>query len=251
MKDLYGLLGYPLGHSFSAKYFAEKFERERICAEYKNFEFPSVSEAMQHLCAIPNLQGFNVTIPYKQAVIPFLDTLSDEAREIGAVNVVRVEHCRDGKERFHGYNSDVTGFSNSIRPLLRHDVHRHALILGTGGASKAVVYGLRKMGVECLYVSRRPADGRVTYNALTPIVMKKYKVVVNCSPVGMFPKVGDCPAIPYDQLTEEHLLYDLVYNPLVTRFMEKGMEHGATVKSGLEMLHLQAEAAWKMWTEEL
>lgn len=250
MNNLYGLLGYPLGHSFSAKYFAEKFEREHICAEYKNFEFSSIVEAMQYLHSLPNLRGFNVTIPYKQAVIPFLDSLSDEAREIGAVNVVRVEQRPDGINRFHGYNSDMLGFSDSIRPLLRPEIHHHALVLGTGGASRAVVYGLRKMGVECLNVSRRPAPGLVTYKSLAPTVIEKHKVIVNCTPVGMYPKVKDCPDLPYHLLTDEHLLYDLVYNPLTTRFMQIGAEHGATVKSGLEMLHLQAEAAWHLWKGE-
>lgn len=247
MKEIYGLLGYPLGHSFSAKYFAEKFEREGICAEYLNFEFNTVEEGMAYLRSLPNLQGFNVTIPYKQAVMPYLSGLSDEAREIGAVNVVRVEHDKDGGVLFRGYNSDAIGFSNSIRPLLLPDVNYRALVLGTGGASKAVAYGLHKMGVEPLYVSRKAADGRITYDDLTPEVMSGYKVIVNCSPVGMFPHVDEAPAIPYDLLTPQHLLYDLVYNPLETRFMQLGRERGAVVKSGLEMLHLQAEAAWDMW----
>lgn len=245
--QLYGLLGYPLGHSFSARYFAEKFEREHIDAEYRNFEFDTIEKAMQHLMAQPNLIGFNVTIPYKQAIMPYLDSLSSEAAAIGAVNVVCVKHDKNGKITLHGCNSDVVGFSDSIRPLLRPEVHTQALVLGTGGASKAVMHGLKKMNISPIYVSRTPATGRLTYNELTPKVMNDYKVIVNCSPVGMYPKVDACPAIPYELLTPDHLLYDLVYNPLETLFMKRGAAQGAIVKNGLEMLHLQADAAWQMW----
>lgn len=245
--DLYGLLGYPLCHSFSARYFADKFERLHIDAEYHNFEYAAVGEAMAHLVALPNLRGFNVTIPHKQAVMECLDDLSPEARAIGAVNVVRVERT-EGSERprLVGYNSDVIGFLDSLRPLLR-PCHTAALVLGTGGASKAVVYGLKSIGIEPVYVSRTPAPRRLTYADLTPEVMCAHKVVVNCSPVGMFPHTDECPAIPYDFLSPDHLLYDLVYNPEETLFMKRGQQHGATVKNGLEMLHLQAEAAWRIW----
>ena len=245
--QLYGLLGYPLGHSFSARYFADKFEREHIDAEYRNFEFDNIEEAMQHLMAQPNLIGFNVTIPYKQAVMPYLTSLSPEAEAIGAVNVVCAQHMDHGKLVLHGCNSDVIGFSNSIRPLLRPEVHKRALVLGTGGASKAVMHGLKQMGIEPTYVSRTATLGRLTYEQLTPEVMNDYKVIVNCSPVGMYPKVDACPAIPYELLTPDHLLYDLVYNPLETLFMKRGAAQGAVVKNGLEMLHLQADAAWQMW----
>ncbi len=250
--ELYGLLGYPLGHSFSAKYFADKFEREHIKAIYQNFEYPTVEEAMQYLLCQTNLKGFNVTIPYKQAVMPYLERLTPEAQEIGAVNVVRVEDAPNlpSGKRLIGYNSDVVGFSDSICPLLRKDVHKKALVLGTGGASKAVVYGLKQMGITPTYVSRRPSEGQLSYADLSAEVMAEYKVVVNCSPVGMYPKVDACPNIPYEYLTPDHLLYDLVYNPLETLFMKRGLEQGAVVKNGLEMLHLQADAAWKMWHEK-
>ena len=246
----YGLLGYPLGHSFSARYFADKFEREHIDATYSNFEYASVDEAIQHLLQMPHLVGFNVTIPHKQAVMPYLTSLSPDAEAIGAVNVVCVRHTTDGQTLLHGCNSDVIGFKESIRPLLRCDVHKRALVLGTGGASKAVMFGLKQLGLTPTYVSRTPAEGRFTYDDLTAEVMNQYKVIVNCSPVGMFPKVEACPAIPYDRLTPDHLLYDLVYNPLDTLFMKRGAEQGAVVKNGLEMLHLQAEAAWQMWHNE-
>lgn len=244
---LYGLLGYPLGHSFSAKYFAEKFAKEGIDATYKNFEFAEVADAVAYLLQQDDLQGFNVTIPHKQAIIPYLNGLSAEAEAIGAVNVVCVKRDADGTVKLLGCNSDVVGFSNSIQPLLRPKLHSKALVLGTGGASKAVMYGLRKLGVEPIYVSRTPKEGQLTYNDLTPEVMRDYKVIVNCTPLGMYPKVDACPDIPYQYLTPDHLLYDLVYNPLETLFMKRGAAQGAVVKNGLEMLHLQAEAAWVDW----
>lgn len=244
---LYGLLGYPLGHSFSAKYFAEKFAKEGIDATYKNFEFAEVADAVAYLLQQDDLQGFNVTIPHKQAIMPYLNGLSAEAEAIGAVNVVCVKRDADGTVKLLGCNSDVVGFSNSIQPLLRPKLHSKALVLGTGGASKAVMYGLRKLGVEPIYVSRTPKEGQLTYNDLTPEVMRDYKVIVNCTPLGMYPKVDACPDIPYQYLTTDHLLYDLVYNPLETLFMKRGAAQGAVVKNGLEMLHLQAEAAWVDW----
>lgn len=243
----YGLLGYPLGHSFSAKYFAEKFQRENIDAQYTNFEYATVEEAMEVLCVMPQLVGFNVTIPYKQAVMPYLKELTPEAEAIGAVNVVCVRHNAVGNVELFGCNSDVIGFRESIRPLLRAEVHTKALVLGTGGASRAVMHGLRQLGIDPIYVSRTAKTGQLTYANLTPEVMNAHKVVVNCSPVGMYPKVDACPAIPYELLGPDHLLYDLVYNPLDTLFMQKGKAQGAVVKNGLEMLHLQAEAAWDMW----
>lgn len=247
--DTYGLIGYPLGHSFSARFFAEKFEREGIDAEYRNFEIPSAEELPAIVATHPVLRGLNVTIPHKQAILPLLHALSDEARAIGAVNVIRIRR-EDGRVWLEGHNSDVTGFSRSLAPLLKPH-HRRALVLGTGGASRAVVYGLRKLGITPVYVSRThrpdlPPDA-LTYDELTPEVMEAHTVVVNCSPVGMFPHVDEAPAIPYGLLTPRHLLYDLVYNPLETTFLRLGAERGATVKNGLEMLHLQALAAWDIW----
>ena len=247
--ELYGLLGYPLGHSFSASYFHDKFEREGLDADYRNFEFERVQDAVAHFKTLPELQGFNVTIPHKQAIIPYLDELSDEARAIGAVNVVKVEHMADGTVRLFGRNSDLVGFRESIRPLLDPAVHVKALVLGTGGASKAVIHALHQLGLHTQYVSRSPKEGCIAYEQLTPAMFCEYKVVVNCTPLGMYPKVDAAPAIPYHLLTPHHVLFDLVYNPDVTLFMRKGMEHGAVVKNGLEMLHRQADAAWTMWHE--
>ena len=242
----YGLLGYPLGHSFSARFFAEKFRREGIDAEYVNFEMPSVEGLRAFVASDPALCGLNVTIPHKQAVIPHLDALTDEAQAIGAVNVIAIDR-REGALRLVGANTDAVGFSRSIEPLLR-PCHRRALVLGTGGASRAVVYVLRRLGIEPHYVSRRERPGAFTYASLTADDVRAHHVIVNCSPVGMYPHTDECPALPYEALTEEHLLYDLVYNPEETLFMRRGRERGATVKNGMEMLRLQALAAWDIWT---
>ena len=273
----YGLIGYPLGHSFSRKFFTEKFEKEGIDAQYLNFEIPSIEEFPEIIKNNPELRGLNVTIPYKQQVMQYLDDISEEAKAIGAVNVVRIERPSPqpspimGRETMRnagnkpdglpmkgdmseglrgsliGYNSDVIGFVESIKPLLKPH-HKKALILGTGGASKAIRYGLEeKLGMETLFVSRSAREGMITYEEVTAEVLKEYEVIVNCSPVGMYPHVDECPALPYEAMNENNLLYDLVYNPLETLFMKKGAEQGATVKNGLEMLHLQAIASWKFW----
>ena len=250
MHHVFGLIGYPLGHSFSRGFFTDQFNREGIDAEYLNFEIPKAEMLLEVVSNNPNLKGLNCTIPHKQAIIPLLDALSPEAERIGAVNVIRI--TRDDSPRgFHlkGYNSDIIGFSDSLRPLLQPH-HRKALVLGTGGASRAICVGLDKMGIEWRYVSRSPREGHFTYADLTPEVMEEYTIIVNCSPVGMHPKVDACPALPYEALTPRHLLYDLVYNPLETLFMRRGKAQGATVKNGLEMLHLQALASWEMWHEE-
>ncbi|MBO7471623.1 MAG: shikimate dehydrogenase, partial [Bacteroidaceae bacterium] len=212
--DKYGIIGFPLGHSFSKGFFTEKFARESIDAQYLNFEIPDATMLKDVLRENPELRGLNVTLPHKQAVIPLLDELSDEAREIGAVNVIRI---RDG--RLKGFNSDIIGFSESIKPLLQPH-HTKALILGTGGASRAIRVGLSRLGIEWTYVTRSPREGMFAYSDLTPEVMKEYTVIVNCSPVGMFPKVDQAPAIPYELLTPKHLLFDLVYNPEDTLFMQ-------------------------------
>lgn len=239
----YGIIGYPLGHSFSKGFFTEKFACESIDAQYLNFEIPDVAMLPDVLRNNPELRGLNVTLPHKQAVIPLLDELSEEAKEIGAVNVIRV---RNGKLK--GFNSDIIGFTNSIKPLLMPH-HKKALILGTGGASKAIRVGLNRLGIEWTYVSRSPREGMITYEDITAETLQEYTVIVNCSPVGMFPNVAQAPEIPYDCLSDKHLLFDLVYNPEETLFMKKGREQGATVKNGLEMLHLQAIASWDFWNE--
>lgn len=243
--DLYGLVGFPLGHSFSKRFFTEKFEREQPDAQYVNFEIPDICLLTDILKEHASLRGLNVTIPYKERVIPFLDDICPEAKDIGAVNVIRVTHTPEGV-RLKGFNSDIIGFKKSLVPLLKPE-HKRALVLGTGGASKAVVKGLMQLGIEPLYVSRTAAQGRIAYEDLDERVMQDCRVVVNCTPCGMFPHVNDCPQIPYHLITPQHVLYDLVYNPEVTEFMKRGRRQGATVKNGLEMLHLQALAAWEFW----
>lgn len=244
----YGLIGYPLGHSFSVGYFNEKFKAEHIDAEYLNFEIPSIDRFVEVVEEHPNLCGLNVTIPYKQQVIPFLDELDKTAASIGAVNVIKVIRLPKGKVKLVGYNSDVIGFCQSIEPLLTAH-HTHALVLGTGGASRAVTYGLKSLGLQPVYVSRTKRENILCYNDLSPEVMVQYSVIVNTSPVGMYPKVDQCPDIPYNLLTPNHLLYDLIYNPDETLFLKKGKAHGAVTKNGLEMLLLQAFAAWNIWNE--
>ena len=246
--DKYGLIGYPLGHSFSVNYFNQKFADEGINAKYINFEIPTIENLIEVISSNPELKGLNVTIPYKEKVIEYLDHLSPEARAIGAVNVVRVE--RDGnKVRLVGYNSDVTGFTQSIEPMLEPH-HKKALVLGTGGAAKAVCYGLRSLGLETVCVSRYERPHTVCYQNITPDVVKEYNVIVNCTPVGMFPNTNECPKLPYEGMDERNILYDLIYNPDETLFMKKGAEHGAQVKNGLEMLLLQAFASWEFWNKQ-
>ena len=242
----YGLLGYPIGHSFSKTYFNQKFEAEKIDAEYVNFEIPNIKEIKNVLRENPNLGGLNVTIPYKEQVIPYLDDLDADARQIGAVNVIKFTKGLFGKTKLIGYNSDIIGFKQSIEPLLK-PTHQKALILGTGGASKAVYQGLKQLGVGSTFVSRSHKEGCITYEEITPKIMSQYTVIVNTTPLGMFPNVNTCPNIPYEELTPDHVLYDLLYNPDETLFMKKGKERGATVKNGLEMLLLQAFAAWQIW----
>ena len=246
--NTYGLIGYPLGHSFSRKFFTEKFATEGIDAQYLNFEIPSIEEFPEIIKNNPTLRGLNVTIPYKQQVMQYLDDISEEAKAIGAVNVVKCQLSTVNCQlHLTGYNSDVIGFVESIKPLLKSH-HKKALILGTGGASKAIHYGLtKKLSMETLFVSRTAREGMITYEEVTAEVLKEYEVIVNCSPVGMYPHVDECPALPYESMNENNLLYDLVYNPLETLFMKKGAAQGATVKNGLEMLHLQAIASWEFW----
>ena len=243
----YGLIGYPLKHSFSIGYFNEKFQAENIDAEYVNFEIPRIEDFMEVISENPNLCGLNVTIPYKEQVIPYLDELDRDTAKIGAVNVIKIIRQAKGKIKLVGYNSDIIGFTQSIEPLLQPN-HKEALILGTGGASKAVFHGLENLGVKSTFVSRtKKSDDVLTYQELTPEIMSAHTIIVNCTPVGMYPKVDFCPNIPYEFLTPDHLLYDLLYNPNETLFMKKGKQQGATVKNGLEMLLLQAFAAWKIW----
>ena len=247
--EKYGLIGYPLGHSFSISYFNQKFHDENIDAVYENYEIPNIDALSEVLDMNPELSGLNVTIPYKEKVMPFLDSISPEARAIGAVNVIRVIH--QGKAiKLKGYNSDVIGFTKSIEPMLDKKWHKKALILGTGGASKAIDYGLRNLGVDTVFVSRYEKSGTIQYQAITPEVIKEYNVIVNCTPLGMYPKTEECPQLPYEAMDQHTILYDLIYNPDQTLFMKRGAKYGAQVKNGLEMLLLQAFASWEFWHEK-
>ena len=242
----YGLIGYPLKHSFSRRYFNEKFEAENIAAEYVNFEIPRIKDLNDVVSSNPNLCGLNVTIPYKEQVIPLLDELHPDAAAIGAVNVIEIAQQTDGRRKLIGHNSDVYGFTRSIEPLLKPH-HTKALILGTGGASKAVRAGLTKLGLESVFVSRTPQQGQLGYADLNAGILGEYTVIVNCTPVGMFPNTEVGPDLPYHLLTSQHLLYDLIYNPDTTLFMKRGMEQGAQAANGLQMLLLQAIRAWEIW----
>lgn len=242
---LYGLLGYPLGHSFSRNYFNNKFEAENIDAEYINFEIPDINMLMEVISEYYNLNGLNVTIPYKEQVIPFLDELDEDAANIGAVNVIKIIH-ENNNLKLKGYNSDVIGFCDSISPLLKPHMKK-ALILGTGGAAKAVMYGLNKFGIDSQLVSRKKTDNTITYTDIDKNIIDEYHIIVNTTPLGMYPNIDECPDIPYELLSEKHLCYDLLYNPDETLFIKKAKENGATVKNGLEMLLLQAFVSYEIW----
>ena len=246
MKKKYGLIGISLGHSFSKDYFNKKFSSEGIDAEYINFEIKDIKELENVLHENSDLCGLNVTLPYKMDVIPLLDSITENARNIGAVNVIKFNKGRFGKLHLEGHNSDITGFKQSIEPILGK-THHKALILGTGGASKAIFHGLKQLGIDPVYVSRVQENSCFTYDDLTQKTIEDYTVIVNATPLGMFPKTDTCPDIPYEYLTTNHILYDLIYNPDETLFMKKGKEYGAVVKNGLEMLLLQAFISWEIW----
>ena len=259
----YGLLGHPLGHSFSRSFHTERFARMGTDAVYENFDLPTIDRFPALIQNEPLLCGLNVTIPYKQQVMSFLDELSPMAERIGAVNVIKVEHLSDEEAlqagthisgvRLTGYNSDIVGFKQSLQPLLDQAPKRpeHALILGTGGASKAVRAGLEDFGIRPTFVSRvaHPKQGILAYEDLTPEIMQRNLLIVNCTPLGMFPNVETCPAIPYELLTPEHICFDIVYNPGETLYMKKAAAQGAAVKCGQEMLEGQAVESYRLWTE--
>ena len=244
---MYGLIGEKIGHSFSAVFFNEKFKRENIDECYRLFPLPSINDFPSLLKEYPNLKGLNVTIPYKQQIIPFLNDLSDEAREIGAVNVIKIKNI-EGKINLKGYNSDSIGFMESLLPILGPNI-KNALVLGTGGASKAVAYVLNKLGIKVTFVSRNPTNEVLGYDQLNKKIISENKLIVNTTPLGMYPEISQFPPIPYHELTGEHICYDVIYNPDETEFLKKSKVMGAKVKNGIEMLHLQALAAWDIWNQ--
>ena len=245
MREKYGLIGYPLGHSFSRQYHNERFERENIAAVYDNYELPDISLLPELVARETALRGLNVTIPYKQSVMTYLDAVDSVAQRVGAVNVIKIERDNN-RVRMVGYNSDYTGFRNSLVPLLQPH-HRHALVLGTGGASKAVCAALHDLNIATTSVSRTPGEGKISYEELSPEVMEAHTLIVNATPLGMYPRVTDCAPIPYWHITPRHLCYDVVYNPQQTAFMQRCALQGATVCNGLQMLYGQADAAWDIW----
>jgi shikimate dehydrogenase len=249
MKQL-GLIGYPLSHSFSEKYFTEKFLKQGLANwSYHLFELPHINELPQLLLSHSDLVGLNVTLPYKEKVIPFLSHLDESARMAGAVNTIRI--TRGGIHPIlAGYNTDMYGFRESIKPLLKRN-HQRALILGTGGAAKAVAAVLGEMQIEYLFVSRHPQTGQVGYHELNEAAVTNFPFIVNCTPAGMFPYEQTSPVIPYEFLTRHNFLYDLVYNPAKTIFLQKGKAKGALVMNGLDMLRLQAEKAWEIFSGSL
>lgn len=239
----FGLIGKTLKHSFSQKYFEEKFRREQITdASYSLFELTDIKQLTEFILQRPQLVGFNVTIPYKQQIIPYLDELSEEAAAVNAVNTVVIEHV-GGQILTKGHNTDIIGFRESLREV---DLPKQALVLGTGGAAAAVTYVLENLGCRCTAISRDPQRG-LPYSALNADIIRQHKFIVNCTPLGTYPNINEKPDIPYEGLSGEHFLYDLVYNPSETAFLKEGILRGAKVQNGLQMLHAQAEASWRIW----
>ena len=246
---LFGLTGFPLSHSFSAAYFRKKFESESIPdAVYRLFPLENISLISQFVEENEELHGFNVTIPYKVAILPYLHQLSDEASAVGAVNCVKIHRSEQGIE-LTGYNTDVYGFRKSLSPLLK-PWHIKALVLGTGGAAKAVSYTLEELGIDFTLVSRaKQTDATLLYTELTEEIISSHLLIINTTPAGMYPNTDICPDIPYRFLNDQHLLYDLIYNPSETLFLQMGRKAGASTANGLQMLALQAEKSWEIWNE--
>ncbi len=245
-----GLIGYPLGHSFSASYFKNKFAEENITSfNYNLFPLENINLFPAFLKNNPDLIGLSVTIPYKQSILKYLDEIDSAAEKIGAVNTLSIYNQND-VPYIKGFNTDYIGFEESIKPLLSQQ-HTNALILGTGGAAKAVQYSLNRLGINFLSISRTENNEAISYEQLNDVIMMQHKVIINTTPLGMFPQLNTCPLIPYHALTKEHLLFDLVYNPDVSLFLQKGKELGAKVKNGIEMLHLQANLAFEIWKKAL
>ena len=241
---LFGLLGKNISYSFSSGYFKEKFEELKLeDCKYQNFDMQSITEFPDVLLQNNPLCGLNVTIPYKEEVMQYLDKIDSKAKKIGAVNTIKF--LKSGKLK--GYNTDVFGFSNSLKPLVEVH-HTKALILGTGGASKAIAFALKKLQIDFVFVSRNPlGENQIAYSDLTQAIISEHTIIINSTPLGTFPETNLCPNIPYQHITSKHLLYDLIYNPAISTFLKKGKNNGAIIKNGLEMLQLQAEKSWQIW----
>lgn len=247
---LYGLIGYPLVHSFSRDFFNQKFIAEDIDAVYMNFEIEDLGILMELIAEYPNLSGLNVTAPFKEAIIPYLDSMDDDARVIGAVNVVKfIRDKKTGELELRGYNSDVVGFGKTLGSILTPG-RTSAMVLGTGGAAKAVRAALQKHGIDVQLVSRRKSEHTLVYEEITRAMVAEHKIIVNATPVGKYPDHDKYPAFPYRFLTKEHICYDLIYNPEETLFMKYSAQYGAETKNGIEMLLLQAFDSYDIWTRD-
>lgn len=245
----FGLIGYPLGHSFSKQYFSDKFRKESITdCEYENFELEKIDHLVSLIRTNPGLCGFNVTIPYKTKVMEYLDAVDDEALDVGAVNVVKISGNR-GKKVLKGYNTDVYGFRESLVPHLKSVINQ-AIILGTGGSSRAISWVLDKLGINHINVSRKPDGYSISYEDLSDKIITDSLLIINATPLGMYPDIHTKPEINYNCLTRSHILYDLVYNPEITAFLESGRERGCKIIGGFEMLRLQAEKSWEIWNDD-
>ncbi|UFH34170.1 shikimate dehydrogenase family protein [Flavobacterium acetivorans] len=244
-KKRFGLLGRNISYSFSKGYFTEKFKKENAedCS-YENFDIPEINAFTELIKSNPNLKGMNVTIPYKESVLPFLDKLSKKAAQIGAVNTIKITK----KGKLKGYNTDYYGFQKSLEPLLQAH-HKKALILGTGGASKGVAFALEELGISYVFVSRAPSENAIDYSQINDETFNEYQIIINSTPVGTSPNIDAFPLIPYEFFTQKHIAYDLIYNPEETQFLKKAKEKGAKIKNGLDMLIFQAEKAWSIWNK--
>jgi shikimate dehydrogenase len=243
---LFGLIGKNIGYSFSKKYFTDKFEKEELTdCLYENFDLQAISQFPKIIRENPTLKGLNVTIPYKEKIIPFLDKLNKKATKIGAVNCIKITK----KGKLKGYNTDYYGFKKSLEPLLQPH-HQKALILGTGGASKAIAFALEELGILYTFVSRSKREDALDYKFINATTFDNYQLIINCTPIGTLPNIEECPPIPYDFFTEEHIAFDLIYNPEETEFLKRAKAKNAVTKNGYEMLVLQAEKGWKIWNKE-
>lgn len=244
VKKCYGLLGRNIDYSFSRGYFIQKFKKEKLThCRYQNFDLDSI-DSVKSILEMDNISGLNVTTPYKREIIPYLDKISEQSKKIQAVNTI--QFGRNGKKI--GHNTDIFGFERSLLEITSK-LPKNALILGTGGASSAVAFVLEKHKINYIYVSRNPSLNQINYNNLTPRLLKKHKLIINASPVGTFPRINLCPEIPYDAIDETHILFDLIYNPLETLFLNEGKKRGATISNGLKMLEYQAEKSWEIWNK--
>ena len=242
-KKIYGLIGKNISYSFSKSYFKNKFKKSNLESNYKyeNIDLSDINQ-FKNIIKPKRFNGFNVTIPYKEKIIKFLDILDSDAKKIGAVNTIKI--CSNNQLK--GYNTDYIGFIKSIRPIL-NKTHKKAILLGSGGASKSIVYGLNKLKISSIVISRSKHKGNLTYEELNNEIINKSQIIINCSPVGTFPKINKCPKIPYKHLNSKHICYDLIYNPLESKFLKKSKKNNATILNGIDMLEIQAEESWKIW----